>query len=290
MSLLKKPKSYEEQIKLLRHKNLCINDEDVAKGILKQTGYYRLSGYYSFFYKTSDNSKKFMEGTTIEEVYNLYRLDGKLRSILFELTSFVEIQLKSNLGYYLAHNYGEECWRNSSAFSQEQRLYILDKIKKSDSKVIQHHNEKYDGHYPIWVVLEILPFGSLMAIMHGLTKDEQKIISREYDFKPHYVISWLESVYKLRNNCAHHERIIGRTFKVKLDKHMKTYSQKDSLFILILAIKRLLKNNLDDWTFIQLKLKDLLDDKTFSSHNGIILKEKLGFPTNWYEILSREDL
>ncbi len=74
MSLLKKPKSYEEQIKLLRHKNLCINDEDVAKGILKQTGYYRLSGYYSFFYKTSDNSKKFMEGTTIEEVYNRKRV------------------------------------------------------------------------------------------------------------------------------------------------------------------------------------------------------------------------
>ena len=42
---LKKPRSYEEQITLLRNKNLLIKDEEFAKQILIQTGYYRLSGY-----------------------------------------------------------------------------------------------------------------------------------------------------------------------------------------------------------------------------------------------------
>ena len=37
---LKKPRSYEEQITLLRNKNLLIKDEEFAKQILIQTGYY----------------------------------------------------------------------------------------------------------------------------------------------------------------------------------------------------------------------------------------------------------
>lgn len=287
---LKKPRSYEEQITLLRNKNLLIKDEEFAKQILIQTGYYRLSGYYYFFYENPKTSKKFVDGTTIEDIYNLYRFDKELRSILFDLTSLVEIQLKSKLSYHLAHSYGEECWKNHQVIKQDQQLYILEKIKKSDSKSIKHHTEKYDGHYPIWVVLEILSFGGILNILQNLNSDDKKTISNTYDFKPYYVISWIESVYKLRNNCAHHERIVGRVFKVKLDKSMKAQSSKDSLFIMILAIKKLTKGNLDCWSYYQKKLKNLLEEPDFSQGRLENLTEKLGFPTNWDEILSQVDL
>ena len=57
---LKKPRSYEEQITLLRNKNLLIKDEEFAKQILIQTGYYRLSGYYYFFYENPKTSKNLL--------------------------------------------------------------------------------------------------------------------------------------------------------------------------------------------------------------------------------------
>ena len=124
----------------------------------------------------------------------------------------------------------------------------------------------------------------------SVNSDDKKTISNTYDFKPYYVISWIESVYKLRNNCAHHERIVGRVFKVKLDKSMKAQSSKDSLFIMILAIKKLTKGNLDSWSYYQKKLKNLLEEPDFSQGRLENLTEKLGFPTNWDEILSQVDL
>lgn len=287
---LKKPRSYEEQIVLLRNKNLIIEDEEFAKKILIHVGYYRLSGYYYFFYADSKISKKFVDGTTIEDIYNLYLFDKELRSILFDLTSLVEIQLKSKLSYYLAHSYGEECWKNHQVIKQDQQLYILEKIKKSDSKIIKHHTNKYDGHYPIWVILEILSFGGILKIFQALNDDDKKEISNTYGFRPYYITSWIESVYKLRNNCAHHERIVGRVFKVKLDKSMKSQSKRDSLFIIILAIKKLTKDNIDSWIYYQKKLKSLLEDPKFSQGNLENLTEELGFPTNWYELLSELDL
>lgn len=44
----KKPTTFEEQINILRSRNLIIEDEDKAKDILCRVNYYRLSAYIVF--------------------------------------------------------------------------------------------------------------------------------------------------------------------------------------------------------------------------------------------------
>ena len=43
---LKKPTTFNEQVKLLKKKNIIIADEASCINFLAKTNYYRLSGYY----------------------------------------------------------------------------------------------------------------------------------------------------------------------------------------------------------------------------------------------------
>ena len=51
---LKAPTTYEEQIQLLRNKNIIISDVDLCMDFLSKVNYYRLSGYYLPFIKKED--------------------------------------------------------------------------------------------------------------------------------------------------------------------------------------------------------------------------------------------
>ena len=44
--LIKKPKTYDQQIAILKNKNIAIIDDVSAKTFLKQVNYYRFSGYF----------------------------------------------------------------------------------------------------------------------------------------------------------------------------------------------------------------------------------------------------
>ena len=43
---LKKPTTYDEQIELLKQKNIIIRDSAACSNFLSRTNYYHLSGYY----------------------------------------------------------------------------------------------------------------------------------------------------------------------------------------------------------------------------------------------------
>ena len=68
-------KSVDDQISILRERGMEIHDLEFARSVLREIGYYRLSGY-SYPYRAvqaetallSDNS---IEGTTIEKVVKL---------------------------------------------------------------------------------------------------------------------------------------------------------------------------------------------------------------------------
>ena len=56
---LKKARTYDDQIGILKSRGLIIDNEEFAKSILKNIGYYKLSGFYKFFYKDiKDNTER----------------------------------------------------------------------------------------------------------------------------------------------------------------------------------------------------------------------------------------
>ena len=55
---LKKPTTFEEQIKLLEQKGINITKHDTCKDFLSRTNYYRLSGYYLPFIKKDEEKSE----------------------------------------------------------------------------------------------------------------------------------------------------------------------------------------------------------------------------------------
>ena len=106
----KQAKSLDEQIDILRSRNVIIKDEEKAKEYLSDIGYYRL-GFYAFpFERTYPflNSRRRHEvkpDTTIEKIVALYYYDFDLRTILNKYLSRIEVSIRTTMIYKLSLKY-----------------------------------------------------------------------------------------------------------------------------------------------------------------------------------------
>ena len=76
---MKIAKTYEEQIEILKTRNLIIENEDGAIKALSTMNYYSLTGY---LYQFKDKSGNYINGTTLEQGIALYKFDRELSSII----------------------------------------------------------------------------------------------------------------------------------------------------------------------------------------------------------------
>ena len=76
---------------LLKSRGLVISDEGKAVRYLESIGYYRLSAYMYPFLKAPKETHQYKDGTTFQQVLNLYRFDKKLRMLLLNEIEKVEI-------------------------------------------------------------------------------------------------------------------------------------------------------------------------------------------------------
>ena len=95
----------EEQIDRLKERGMEISDENFAKDILLDIGYYRL-GFYWFpleeKYPNRDNrDHHFKDGAKFLTSYNLYIFDKKLRTILSSYLSDIEVNVRTKVIYYI---------------------------------------------------------------------------------------------------------------------------------------------------------------------------------------------
>ena len=97
-------KTLDEQIEILRSKGLVINDENKAKEILLRENYFFLTGY-RFLFMRSLEDRRFIEGTTFEELYAMFLFDRQLRNVLFKNILVVENNLKSIMSHIVSKNH-----------------------------------------------------------------------------------------------------------------------------------------------------------------------------------------
>ena len=81
----------QEQLEKLKYRNCFIENTARATEILESINYYRLTAYFLPFKKSDDT---YIEGTTLEKVYQIYEFDRKLRHLLFEIIEEIEIMLR----------------------------------------------------------------------------------------------------------------------------------------------------------------------------------------------------
>ena len=98
-------KSLDEQIEILQSKGLIINNVDKTKEILFRENYFFISGYRHLFMR-SFKDKKFIEGTTFEELYATFVFDRGIRNIMFKYILIIENNIKSIISYQMSKKYG----------------------------------------------------------------------------------------------------------------------------------------------------------------------------------------
>ena len=95
---LKKPLTFDEQLdKLIAH-GMVILDREEAKDILKKVNYYRFTGYALQFRKGPSGSD-YIEGTTFETVYHLYKVDEILRDTFRRYIEKAEGYYRTQISY-----------------------------------------------------------------------------------------------------------------------------------------------------------------------------------------------
>lgn len=281
-SQIKVPKTTEEQIQILKDRELVIEDEGYAKEVISKINYYRFSAYTL----TLKKNDMFYKDTTFEHIYGLYEFDRKLRLELLSVLEQIEIQARTKISYHLAHKHGPTPHLNPDIFKnkiyfKKMKCLIEREIDRSKELFISHHKKRYNSVFPIWVAIEVTSFSLLSQMYSNLNDDDQKIIAQSFNNNKEYIKNWFYSLSVLRNRCAH----FGRLYNRKLDIHIKL-AKKDrqrsinesTIFSAIFVMCKILKDKNTSKELIK-NISILLD-----KYKQVDISE-LGFPINWIEIL-----
>ncbi len=299
-------KTIDEQISILKSKGLTINDYDKASEILLRENYFFLNGYRSPFLVTG--SKRFIPGSTFDEVYALFTFDRFFRNIIFKNILIVENNYKSIFSYVLSKKYGykEKDYLNVNNFDRckEKVKQINDLIRKLKRQIringyqhqaTSHYINNY-GYIPMWVGVKVLSFG-LMSELFSIIKDEdQKEIASYYNIDDEELVDYLSILSNYRNLCAHEDILFNHETQkgivdskyhelLNIPKVEDEYIYgKHDIFALIIILKELL--TADDFKMMMNEINyeiDWLESKLKSIPIKKVLY-RMGFPDNYRQI------
>lgn len=315
---MKEFKTLEEQIELLKTRNILFNDEESTRKILLHNNYYNIINGYKDLFLDTNNPTVYKQNTTFEEIYSLYEFDRQLRNIFLEYILKIENSLRSLIAYYFSKGYGNDNYLKLDNFEifnnvnvtmetkQKQIKFIQNLIGNINKNIAQNIDNKYIKHYmtqygfvPLWVLVNILSFGDICNF-YRLMKQKQRIeISMEFNIAELDLSSLLNILCKTRNLCAHGERLYNYNFQtntsindtkyhslLNLSKTNNRYNiGKNDLFAIVIALKLLLSE--DDYKKFHSKLFSRIMSiqsklKTITLNNVL---NAMNFPNNWHDIL-----
>lgn len=227
-------KTYDEQISILKSRNIIINNPAFARQILGSLSYYTIINGYKNTFLSVPGSEKFAEGTTFEDLYTLHIIDTNLNSIILKYILFVERYLKTRLSYLVSGKYGvytdisdmtntnpsDYLFRDN--YGGVGRNNILKRIKEVltspnlNQSVAHYANDK--NHIPAWILVTAMPLGLTVKWYTILKPDDKQAICEQFmennnistEQKKEFFLKAFSLLREFRNNIAHG----NRTFSV----------------------------------------------------------------------------
>ena len=301
--------TYDQQINLLKSRGLNIENPTRAKRHLSNVSYYRISAYmlpYKVMLADGTVTDKFIEGTSWDDIYNLYKFDRKLRLLVFDAIERIEIALRTQIIYQLSHKYGSHWQDNSTIFrtsynAKTGKTYSVFKDIQAhtdeqlntnrEAQFIEHYINTYDDPPtpPSWMSIELLYFSELSKICQGLSsKQDIKDLAAYFGIHNEDVFcSWLHSINYVRNICAHH----GRLWNINLAIQPAKYKSPKSglIWLTKLEIKTVKSSRMYYFLCVLLYLLQTINPRTkFRDHFRKFIQEypdtnlrQMGFPEDW---------
>ena len=299
-------KTIEEQLQILISKGLTVEDYDKTSEILLRENYFFLNGYRSPFLITG--TKRFVEGSTFEELYSLFKFDRYFRNIIFKNVLIVENNYKSIFSYVLSKKYGykEKDYLNVNNFNKNKDTNrqindLLRKLKRQiringyQHQATSHYINNY-GYIPMWVSVKVLSFG-LMSELFSILKDvDREEIASYYNISADELEDYLSILSNYRNLCAHEDILYNHETQKEIDD--TTYHElleipqvegeyiygKHDIFALIIILKQMLTHT--DFKMMMNEIDYEIEWLSSKLHSIDVQKVlyRMGFPDNYKQI------
>jgi len=302
------PKSFEDQVALLKSRGMLFDNEKRAEKYLAYIGYQRLSVYWNVFYQNVQTKEHFIKGIKFEDILNLYIFDRKLRGLFLEASERIEICMKVLLSDSICIPSSDPFWYlNSSYFNvrtdkffingeKQKELcdhnWVLEKINDNLKKFSKNNSslkrfaDVRQTPIPSWELVDILTFGLFSNVM-SLVKGENSLgVYQQFDLPKKILDNWLECVVGVRNICAHYGLLYRRSFSntpMSLSKSKKRTSTIDlepykMTFYAQFFVYSYLLNKISPTSSWTSRVKSLISEHI---SNPLLSYDKMGFPADW---------
>ena len=289
------PISVTDQIQYLLAQGMALPNIEGAERTLNHVGFHRLSSYWKPFESPpgTGSGVLFKKGASFSEVLARYMFDQRLRSLLLEAFSYIEVSVRTNWAYQLAHSFqhGEFAHQKSMLFDQQYDKANVQELQRTcrQSGLLRANNFQ---SLTVWDVLPAMSFGQLSKWYSTLVdRTIRQSISQTYGMDERTLVSTLRHLTKFRNICAHHERIWNRRIStgLRIPKRIGTSIETANAFnrsdhdqgklynalVMTVHLMEVVTPN-GDWTERFLALGE---EKYFNS----IPYQDMGFPSEWQE-------
>ena len=300
-------RTLDEQVDILKGKGLIINDPEKVKDILLRENYFFINGYRQMFYT---NNRKFINGTTFEELYSTFLFDRNLRNILFKNLLVVENNIKSIISYQLSKKYGykEQDYLNPKNFTRDMKeARRVDDVLNKMKRQIRINGEKHTAtfHYmnkykyvPLWILVKVLSFGLINELFGILKEEDKQEIADIYGLDKETLKVYIQLLSNYRNLCAHEDIVFDHKTQVYIDdtkyhsllglkqNGLGEYIQgKTDLFAVVIIFKQMLQPDRFKDFMKELELVFRVFDNNVEVITNEKLFEKMGFPQNYMDII-----
>lgn len=295
-------KTIEEQIEILKKRNLNLDEETANKIFRDNNYYYLINGYKDLFVTKINGDELYKDNVNLEELYALYEFDSELRINFLKYILKIERRMDTYIAYEFSKQYGYknyllECNFNNTKSNTINITKLISEIVNNMMKQIQignrmlnHYMNKY-GYVPLWVLIRIMTFGEISKFFGLMKQKDQNAIAKNFNVKEKILKSYLGNLAIVRNLCAHDEKL----YDIRLRKNIANTKYHNSLnisdigykdlFSIVIILKMLLEEK-DFLKFYNILIDDLDELKqNVKSISFINILDKMGFPENYKDLL-----
>lgn len=202
------------------------------KKILVRAGYFNIvNGYKNPFISGFDNNgnHSYISGTSISELQAVKKFDDQLRSFLLRYITQVEEETRTLVGYKFdeCNDNGNIPWYDINAYSPnkslQEKMTVISKayneLSKSQLDYVKFYMENHK-QIPTWIMIKVVNFSTFIDIIRFSKIDVSHSLCSLYGLEEEsgyanvkLLIGSLHWMRKIRNSCAHNERVYCLTRK-----------------------------------------------------------------------------
>ena len=220
-----------DQIRGLTDRGMAVPDVAFAARCLTHIGYRRLSAYGMPLQSSREPTARFRPGTSFDQVIMLYMFDQRLRSLLLEALSYVEISVRNQWSHHVVQSSSKGEFAHLDAILFDTRYYSsnVQELERNYNQVHKRSSLAFQSA-SIWDIATTMPFGSLSKWYSSLTDPKvRQSISSNYGMDEMVFVNAIKHLTSVRNMCAHHERIWNRAIETGLTIPRRLSGSRDNV-------------------------------------------------------------